>query len=205
MQRRRAVTGASRWRFKTYAETGAEAAWYVPPYFRKSGSKRGRRSHLVPCVGFAAAAVERLDRLADFEGAEGWMFPAGQTNRSERPHAEAGLFNDYLAAMPNVSWSPHGVRYAFATYGEGALRFKSGEAGIILDHMEGVEPGDVTGQFYNNDPQISRKRAMMRDWTEWCEERTAEAIKQDRALPDRDLMAAEIRRRRYARKEKAPE
>ena len=46
---------------------------------------------------------------------------------------------------------------------------------------------------------------MMRDWTEWCEERTAEAIKQDRALLDRDLMAAEIRRRRYARKEKAPE
>ena len=35
----------------------------------------------------------------------------------------------------------------------GALGFKSGEAGIILDHMEGVEPGDVTGQFYSNDPQ----------------------------------------------------
>jgi hypothetical protein len=26
---------------------------------------------------FTAAAQERLDRLADFEGSEGWLFPAG--------------------------------------------------------------------------------------------------------------------------------
>src|SRR5664279_1010595 len=43
------VIGANRWRFKTYAETPGEEAWYVPPYYRKSGSKRGNRSHLVPC------------------------------------------------------------------------------------------------------------------------------------------------------------
>jgi hypothetical protein len=45
------VIGANRWRFKTYAETPGEEAWYVPPYYRKSGSKRGNRSHLVPLVG----------------------------------------------------------------------------------------------------------------------------------------------------------
>ena len=48
IQRRRAVIGANRWRFKTYAETPDEEAWFVPPYYRKSGSKRGNRSHLVP-------------------------------------------------------------------------------------------------------------------------------------------------------------
>lgn len=199
-QRRRAVTGASRWRFRTYPEVKSEAAWYVPPYFRKSGSKRGRRSHLVPCIGFAAVAAERLDRLADFEGSEGWLFPAGKTNRSERPHAEAGLFNDYLDAMPAVSFSPHGARYAFATYGERDLGFKAGEAGIILDHMEGVEPTDVTGQFYSSDPQIGRKREMMRAWTRWCDDWTEQAIKADGALKDAELMAAEIRRRRYQKK-----
>lgn len=55
--------GANRWRFKTYAETPGEEAWYVPPYYRKSGSKRGNRSHLVPLVGWGAEAVRKLDRL----------------------------------------------------------------------------------------------------------------------------------------------
>lgn len=197
VQRRRAVTGANRWRFRTYPEATDECAWYVPPFFRKSGTKRGRRSHLVPCVGFAAAALERLDRLADFDASEGWLFPAGVTNRSERRHAEAGLFNDYLGAMPGVGFSPHGVRYAFATYGERDLCFKPGEGGIILDHIEGVEPTDVTGQFYSSDPQIARKRQMMRAWTEWCEEWTAKAVAQDRSLLDRELMAKEIKIQRY--------
>jgi hypothetical protein len=38
--------GANRWRFKTYAETPGEEAWYVPPYYRKSGSKRGNRERV---------------------------------------------------------------------------------------------------------------------------------------------------------------
>jgi hypothetical protein len=202
VQRRRAVTGASRWRFKTYPEANYECAWYVPPYFRKSGTKRGRRSHLVPCVGFAAAAQERLDRLSDFEGSEGWLFPAGPTNKSERQHAEAGLFNDWLQAMPGIDFSPHHVRYAFATYGERDLGFRRGEGGIILDHLEGVEPTDVTGSFYSSDPGIARKREMMRAWTEWCDAWAAKAVADDRALLDRELMGREIRERRY--KTKAP-
>ena len=84
-------------------------------------------------------------------------------------YAEAGLFNDYFSAMPGVDFSPHAVRYAFATYGERDLGFKPGEGAIILDHMEGVEPTDVTGQFYSSDPQIGRKREMMRAWTDWCD------------------------------------
>lgn len=200
VQRRRAVTGANRWRFRTYPETNDECAWYVPPFFRKSGTKRGRRSHLVPCVGFAAAAQERLDRLADFEGSEGWLFPAGKTNRSERPHADSGLFNDYLGAMPGISFSPHGPRYAFATYGERDLHFAQGEGRLVLDHMEGVEPQDVTGQYYSSDPGIARKRQMMRAWTEWCDDWAARAIAEDKTLLDRDLMAGEIKQRRYKKK-----
>jgi NADPH:quinone reductase len=67
----------------------------------------------------------------------------------------------------------------------------------IIDHLEGVEPSDVTGQFYSSDPGTARKRQMMRSWVAWCEEWTAKVIKEDTALRDRDLMAAEIRKRRY--------
>lgn len=202
VQRRRAVTGASRWRFREYAEVAGEQAWYVPPYFRKSGTKRGNRSHLVPVVGFAAVAAARLDKLSDFEGSEGWLFPAGKATRADRGHAESGLFNDWLAAIPGVSFSPHGARYAFATYGERDLGFAQGEGKLILDHLEGVEPTDVTGQFYSSDPQISRKREMMKAWTAWCEEQAAKAIAKDAALRDADLMGRAIRDERYKHKRK---
>lgn len=199
-QRRRAVTGANRWRFRTYPEADDECAWYVPPYFRKSGTKRGRRSHLVPCVGFAARAAERLDRMADFETSKGWLFPADERTKAARPHAEAGLFNDYLQAMPGVDFSPHAVRYAFATYGERDLGFRPGEAAVILDHMEGVEPADVTGSFYSSDPQIARKREMMRAWTSWCDEWAERSIEADPLLLDRAFMLEAIYRKRYGDK-----
>jgi hypothetical protein len=199
-QRRRTVTGANRWRFRTYPEANDECAWYVPPYFRKSGTKRGRRSHLVPCVAFAAHAADRLDRLADFEGSEGWLFPARSDAKDNRPHAEASLFNDYLQAMPGIDFSPHAVRYAFATYGERDLAFRPGEAKIILDHMEGVEPTDVTGSFYSSDPQIARKRAMMRAWTDWCDGWAQRAIAEDPLLLDRAYMLEAIYRARYGEK-----
>jgi hypothetical protein len=44
---------------------------------------------------------------------------------------------------------------------------------------------------------------MMRAWTEWCDEWAAKATSEDRALLDRELMAAEIRKRRY--KAKSPQ
>jgi integrase len=196
-QRRRAVTGAHRMRFRKYLEVVGEEAWYVPPYFRKSGTKRGNRSHLVPCIGFAAHAVDRLDRLSDFEGSNGWLFPAAKRTKSDRGHAEAGLFNDYFSSMPRVNFSPHAVRYALATYGERDLGFRPGEAALILDHLEGVEPNDVTGQFYSSDPQIGRKREMMRAWVNWCDKWAARAIAADPLLLDREYMLEMIYRTRY--------
>jgi len=70
------VIGAARNRFKRYPEVPDEEAWYVPPYWRKSGSKRGKGYHLVPIVSWGAKAVSELDKLNDFEGSSGWLFPA---------------------------------------------------------------------------------------------------------------------------------
>jgi integrase len=198
-QRRRTVTGANRWRFKTYKEVNSEQVWFIPPYFRKSGTKRGRRSHLVPCVGFAAEAVERLDRLADEpeKNPDGWLFAAAKQNKAAMRHAASDLFNDYLKVIPDVNWTPHVIRYAFATYGERDCGFAKSEARIILDHAEGTQPDDVTGAFYSSDPAIARKREMMRAWTEWCETWAAEAIRQDPLLLDREFLMEAIFRERY--------
>jgi len=197
-QRRRAVTGANESRFRSYLEAEGEQAWYVPPYFRKSGTKRGNRSHLVPCVGFAARAVDQLGRMLVYDANyNGWLFPADKRTQSERPHAEAGLFNDYFSIMPGVSSSPHGVRYAFATYGERDLGFRKGEGSLILDHLEGVEPNDVTGQFYSSDPQIGRKREMMRAWIDWCDHWAMRAAEEDPLLLDREYMTEMFYRARY--------
>jgi len=65
------VIGAARNRFKRFSEVPDEEAWYVPPYWRKSGSKRGKRYHLVPTVSWGAKAVYELDKLSDFEGSSG--------------------------------------------------------------------------------------------------------------------------------------
>src|ERR1035437_1063797 len=207
VQRRRAVVGANRWRFKTYAETPGEEAWYVPPYFRKSSSKRGNRSHLVPLVGWGADAVRKLDLLSDGDN-PGWFFPGrrprgGASEGIATGHADVGLLNDYLSAMPGVDFSPQFVRYAFSTYGERDLGFRKSEAKVILDHMEGTEPDDVTGKFYSSDPAIRRKREMMTLWAGWLDEWCAKAIAADPMLSDREALIEAIYRERYTEEQLA--
>jgi integrase len=203
IQRRRAVIGANRWRFKSYAETPDEEAWFVPPYFRKSGSKRGNRSHLVPLVGWGAEAVRKLDRLSESEDGSGWLFPGRRSRRMisegvSADHADAGLLNDYLSVLPGVNFSPQCVRYAFSTYGERDLGFRKSEAKVILDHMEGTEPDDVTGKFYSSDPAIRRKREMITLWAGWLDEWCAKAIAADPILSDREALVEAIYRERYS-------
>jgi hypothetical protein len=66
--------------------------------------------------------------------------------------------------------------------------------------MEGVEPTDVTGSFYSSDPQIARKREMMRSWTTWCDAWADRAIAADPLLLDRAFMLEAIYRNRYGEK-----
>jgi predicted secreted protein len=79
----------------------------------------------------------------------------------QRQSADDGLLNDYLEVMPGIGFSPQCVRYALAEYGEHDLGFSKSEAKLILDHLEGTESDDVTGQFYSTNPAIARKRQMM--------------------------------------------
>jgi hypothetical protein len=204
-QRRRTVLTASRWRFKAFPGVEGEHAWYIPPAFRKSGSKRGKTYHLVPVVGWCNDVLRRLDRLSDFVlksgDINGWLFPMvrpdSASDDNENGHAEISILNRALEAMPGVDFAPHGVRYGFGTHGEGCLGFAKSEAKVVLDHMEGTDRDDVTGQFYSSDPAISRKRAMMQAWTTWLDEQAAAAIAADPLLFDREYLVEQIFINRY--------
>ena len=191
-QRRRQVIGASRFRFIDYPETPNEVAWFIPAFWRKTRKEGTERAHLVPIMGWGAEAVRKLDRLCDFEGSAGWLFPA--LKGDGEGHQEINGFNKILDSLPGVNWSPHGVRYAFTDYGERDLGFSraTSESKIILDHTEGVEPNNVTGRFYRSDPAIARKREMMQLWVDWLDKWASIAVEDDPRLLDRDWLRAEI-------------
>jgi hypothetical protein len=197
LQRRRAVANADRWSFREYQGLPGEQAWFIPPYFRKSGSKRGKNFHLVPCVSWCAEVVHRLDKMADCDTTN-WLFPTNRPGEGEEVvPVDVGYFNHGLQYMPGVDWPPHGVRYAFAKYGEKYLGFEKSEGKIILDHMEGTSNDDVTGMFYSDDEQIKRKREMMRLWCDWLDVQAAEAVAADPLLLDTEHLVEAIYRKRY--------
>jgi hypothetical protein len=189
-QRRRTVLEARRFSFKS---TDVDEMWEIEPFFRKSGTKRGRKVHLVPVVGFGIQAVKALDLIADGIGNSQWLVPRrGDPAKS----ADINLLNHVLDDMPGVEMSTHPCRYALGSYGPRDLGFGASEAELIIDHLEGVDPKDVTGSFYNLDPAIKRKREMLLSWTSWLEEWAARAIDADPLLLDREYLIEGIYRRR---------
>jgi hypothetical protein len=96
--------------------------------------------------------------------------------------------------MPGINFSPQCVRYALAEYGERDLGFSKSEAKLILDHLEGTESDDVTGQFYSTNPAIARKRQMMSAWCAWLDKWAERAIKEDPRLLNHDWLCESIYR-----------
>jgi len=190
-QRRRTVIEAGRFHFK---DTEVDQIWMIPPYFRKSGSKRGDTYHLVPVVGFGLNALKQLDKLADVEDSKGWLFP-----RAKDPSrcAPIDLLNHALYDMPGVDLATHQARYALGSYGERDLGYAPSEAKLILDHLEGVDAKDVTGTFYSTDPNIQRKREKLLAWVAWLEEWAARAIDADPLLLDREYLFENIYKKRH--------
>ncbi len=138
-----------------------------------------------------------LDRLNDdFQ----WLFPIGRTPRGSQPkqeHANPSQVNQLLDAVPGVDVGPHGFRRAFASYGQRDLGISELESKLILDHLEGAEPNDVTADFYALDPQLQRKRAMLAAWMAWLDHRAADAIAADPCLADIEQIREMVYRHRY--------
>jgi integrase len=198
LQRRRTVLNASRWRFREFEAYPDETAWMIPPYFRKSGSKRGALSHLVPCVGWVAGVVKQLDKLSADGRDTPWLFPSPVSRRDGSvPPVGEGFLNKALGIMPGVEYSPHEARHAFATFGPRELGFLRGEAKMILDHLEGIEQDDVTEMFYGSDAQVARKRQMLIAWTAWLDRQAEIALAADSNLADVDWIKEQLFRDRY--------
>lgn len=195
-QRRRPVAGSNRDHFQSFDD---EELWAMRPYFRKPAKKkRSRGRHLVPVVGFAAQAARRLDILA---GDQPWLMPVARARRKgqqpKRPHIDPRAINDAMESMPGVAFSTHGFRAALATYGPEDIGWLAADAKLILDHLEGYDPGDVTAQHYNTNPELVKKRAMMRAWVSWLEAQESKAVAADPILLDREAIGEQVYRIRY--------
>jgi hypothetical protein len=151
-------------------------------------------------VSWCSGVVTKLSRLC-IEG-NPFNFPAINDHKKdgENHHGDIEMFNRALESMPGVNFSPHGARYGFAEYGERDLGFEKSEGKVVLDHMEGTDPRDVTGNFYSSDPAILRKREMLTLWTAWLDKWAAIAIEQDPLLLDHDHLAEAIFRKKYGKK-----
>jgi hypothetical protein len=160
----------------------------------------------VPVVGFAAKAARALwSASADADAA--WLMPAIKVRRRgvapKTPYMTPRTLSRVFEMMPGVDLSGHEFRYALATYGPQDFGWHPDDAAMILDHLEGFDPGDVTAQFYNMDPAMVKKRRMMKEWIGWLEEQEAKAIAADPTLLDREAIAKLVAEKRKTRKKAA--
>ena len=177
-QRRRAVMGATTDRFRRYPTAPDEQAWYVAPFFRKTRTKRGSKSHLVPVLSFGAEAVLAQEKTVN---GSTWLFHNG---RQGDVHRNVNMLNKLLEALPGVEWSPHAPRYALADFVVTLQGFEKSDASLILDHSEGTEPSDVTATYYASNPNIAKKRAIMEAWIEHLKNLEREAVRANPLLRD---------------------
>lgn len=196
-QRIRAICGIHRANFQTF---GDEELWKMPPYFRKpSKKKRSKGIHPVPLVGFAAEALRRLDRLA---GDNPWLLPVERSRRKgqqpKHPFMPPRTLSRNIEVIPGVELSSHDFRAALATYGPQDLGWLATDSKLILDHLEGFDSNDVTAQHYNTNPEILKKREMMRQWVGWLEKQEAAAVAADPTLLDAEAVREQIYRIRYS-------
>lgn len=201
IQRRRMVVGLRARDLEFFED---DICWGIPPYFRKPAKKkRSQRKHLVPLVGFAAKAARALYNAAA-DGAEAWLLPATKVRKKgvalKKAYMDPRSLNRVFESMPGVDISGHDLRYAAATYGPQDLGWHPSDAAMILDHLEGFDPGDITAGFYNMDPAMAKKRAMMQQWIGWLEEQEAKAIAADPMLLDRAAIAELVYKKRYTKK-----
>jgi hypothetical protein len=91
-----------------------------------------------------------------------------------RPHIDPRAINDAMASMPGVAFSTHGFRAALATCGPEDIGWLAAGAKLILDHLEGDDPGGVTAEHCNTNPELMRRRACV-SWQEQRRRRAAAA------------------------------
>ena len=177
-QRRRTVAEARPEDFQPVGH-GDEGLWIIPPKSLKKRLRTGRkrRPHVIPLPSPVWASV--LAQLERIDREDQWLFPQIRARRAgdDLGHIDGSTLSHTLQFMPGIQATPHAMRRAFATHGEGKLGLLRADTKAILDHAEGA--GDVTGGHYALHDKTHRTWPIMRAWT-------------DALLPEIDAAAAAL-------------
>jgi integrase len=176
VQRRSAVAKARKIDFEPAGRHGG--LWKLPPMHRKSASSRRRRGvavgqHVIPLPPSAWAVVEQAMALAvdsDF------LFPATRDRRKGKPALtmHADLLTHMFGGIADYAGSAHDIRRAFGTTYARHAKLTVYDVKMILDHSEGVEPGDVTIEHYMFVTGEHVKWPIMRGWCDWVDDQASD-------------------------------
>ncbi|KQX40365.1 hypothetical protein ASD04_06975 [Devosia sp. Root436] len=180
------------------ALTPDEGLWRMEPQHRKTAENRNDTTdHVVPLPAPAWAVVQRamtltedLDHHRLFPG-----FRPAKAGGTVDAMAESAVQHN-MTYMPGIVARPHDLRRSFTKFGQSKFRWGIEGSRSILDHNEGFATDDVTVHSYLHDG-IGPKWDIMRNWVQYVEEATAEAIDFDKRLRDVEWLSDFIARRRH--------
>jgi integrase len=128
------------------------AEWRLP-----AGRMKARREHHVP---LSRQAVEALEDLRKFTGAEEYLFPSGSRRT---PYISENTINFACQRLlPEAPITAHGMRSFFSTWANEAGEFRHDVIEAALAHAG----GDAVRSAYNRTTYTEERRALMQAWAD---------------------------------------
>ncbi|ABM41797.1 phage integrase family protein [Acidovorax sp. JS42] len=137
--------------FAKWNEIDLDAKVWIIPKERMKAHKE----HRVPLVRDAVTLLERLRGLDPV-----WVFPGAKQNRPMSNMAMANV----LERMQRSDITVHGFRSTFRTWAAERTLYPKEMPEMALAHKVGTEVEEA----YRRTDLFERRRALMRDWAEWC-------------------------------------
>lgn len=183
------------------AAAANEGLWVMEPLHRKTAERRDDTTdHVVPLPPPAWAVVQAaMDLTEDMDHHR--VFPGF------RPQKEGGKVDAMgesavqhnISYMPGIIARPHDLRRSFAKWGQSQFQWGIEGTRSILDHNEGFSTDDVTVRSYLHDGS-GPKWEIMRNWCQFVEEATGEALAHDKRLEDVEWLRTFMTKQRYEHK-----
>ncbi|MEW4400750.1 integrase arm-type DNA-binding domain-containing protein [Agrobacterium tumefaciens] len=139
----------------------AQAVWIVPAERMKAG-----REHRVPLTGRMLAILEARKQVATGD----LVFEGGKEGTAI---SDTAMVKSLRAASEDKSITLHGLRSSFRDWAGDTTGHPREVAEAALAHAV----GDVVEQAYRRSDALAKRRAMMEDWTEYCESKVSTVSK----------------------------
>jgi integrase len=131
----------------------AQAVWIVPAERMKAG-----REHRVPLTGRMLAILEERKQVACGD----LVFEGGKEGTAI---SDTAMVKSLRAASEDKTITLHGLRSSFRDWAGDTTGHPREVAEAALAHAV----GDVVEQAYRRSDALAKRRAMMEDWTKYCE------------------------------------